>query len=298
MITTNNGHDAIVHHSVVLNIFLKTRSVSPLLVVRIARNDASDKQRRNEACVEKHVDNYGVTATSSDVGCTEKDIGDTIVRDEPANEDNRRHEQTVLTEIQDVKGHNQVTRRKLKFAPLWAIQKGIKREYDNNWSRAFQEVPESKIPQGSNVMCAHIVYKISSTENGTLKLKARICPQGNSDKMREDVRNNATTAQFNVIRLMLSIDTCMGAKLGLLNISGAYMKSGPNMRTIYVRPPREWDGGTRGSLWRPLKMPYGITEAGPASVMPYGIVTRVEEGLWPRVTISQWYPYPLIQLNC
>lgn len=48
----------------------------------------------------------------------------------------------------------------------------------------------------------------------------------------------------------------------MVDISSVYMQSGHIKRTIYVRPPREWDGGTRRYKDRLLKVPYGITEAG------------------------------------
>lgn len=52
----------------------------------------------------------------------------------------------------------------------------------------------------------------------------------------------------------------MDAKLALLNICAAYMQSGPIRRAIYASSPREWDGSTRGCIWKLLKIPYGITE--------------------------------------
>lgn len=50
--------------------------------------------------------------------------------------------------------------------------------------------------------------------------------------------------------------------MGIVDVSNAYMTSGPIKRSIYVRPPGEWDKGTRWSVWELRKMPYGITDAG------------------------------------
>jgi len=61
---------------------------------------------------------------------------------------------------------------------------------------------------------------------------------------------------------MLGVVTFLPFRLGLVDISGAYMQSGPIRRSIYVRPPREWHNTERGHVWQLLKLPYGITEAG------------------------------------
>lgn len=50
-------------------------------------------------------------------------------------------------------------------------------------------------------------------------------------------------------------------RLECIDIKGAYLQSGPNLREICVRPPREIAGG-RKKLWRLLKLTYGISEAG------------------------------------
>lgn len=54
--------------------------------------------------------------------------------------------------------------------------------------------------------------------------------------MKDDIRKDSATAQFGVIRLIISVATYMDANLGFVDISGVYMQSGPIRRTIYVRP--------------------------------------------------------------
>lgn len=51
-------------------------------------------------------------------------------------------------------------------------------------------------------------------------------------------------------------------RVGLVDINGAYMQSVPILRVIFVRTPLEWDQGRRGSIWKLLKLPYGIMQAG------------------------------------
>lgn len=68
------------------------------------------------------------------------------------------------------------------------MQQALRVEHDKNWSEAYQEVHESSIPKGSNVISSYVLYKLKSTEDGTLKVKARICPHGNLDRMKDEVR--------------------------------------------------------------------------------------------------------------
>lgn len=105
------------------------------------------------------------------------------------------------------------------------------------------------------------MYKVKTDEDNNRALKGRIVPHGNRDDEKDDVRKDSSVAQFFAIRLLLCISTLLGLRLAMADIKGAYLQSGPIKRTIYVRPPREWRG-TRGMLWKLLKLPYGIVEAG------------------------------------
>lgn len=70
-----------------------------------------------------------------------------------------------------------------------------------------------------------------------MNLKARICPHGNRDVEKDYVRKDSATAQYDVILLILAIVTFLPFRLGLVDIKGAYLQSGPIRRDIYVRPP-------------------------------------------------------------
>lgn len=92
-------------------------------------------------------------------------------------------------------------------------------------------------------------------------MKAHIVPHGNRDRMKDDVRNFPVTAQLNIIRLMLSMTSFFPMRLGVVDISGAYMQSGPIRIEVFVRPLREWNGTKKGRLWKLSKFPYGVSEA-------------------------------------
>lgn len=137
-----------------------------------------------------------------------------------------------------------------------------KGNHEGSWEGAYVPVREADLPQSANIISSHVVYKVKTEEDKSMRLKARICPHGNRDIEKEDIRKDSATAQFDVIRLMLTILTFLPFSIGLVDIKGAYLQSGPIRRDIYVRPPREWRTLPRGWIWHLLKLPYGITEAG------------------------------------
>lgn len=167
----------------------------------------------------------------------------------------------VLDEIHEVVGSKQVTRTHLTFAPPWILQEALKAEHDSNWADAYEVMQENSVPRNANVISSHVVYKLKTEEDGKRKMKARIVPHGNHDDEKDDVRKDSSNASLSVVRLLLSLVTFLGFRIGTADIKGAYLQSGPIKRDIYVRPPRDWST-LRGILWKLLKLPYGIADAG------------------------------------
>lgn len=125
----------------------------------------------------------------------------------------------------------------------------------------YEITHEQQVPKNANVISSHVAYKIKIDEDESLKLKDRICPHGNRDKEKDVIRKDSASVQFPIIRLMLRISALLSLRIGKVDISAAYLQSGPITREIFVRPPKE-HGGKRGTLWKLLKLPYGIAEAG------------------------------------
>ena len=171
----------------------------------------------------------------------------------------------VLETIYDCVGSRQVTRNKLEFAPPWILDDAFDTEYKANWSESYTPVEEKDVPRHANIITSHVVYKVKTDEDGTRTLKSRIVPHGNRDDEKDSIRKDSATAQLNIIRLLLSLVTFLGFRIGTADIKGAYLQSGPFQRAIYVRPPREWyrrHRSDRKVLWKLTKLPYGIVEAG------------------------------------
>jgi len=202
-------------------------------------------------------------------GDVEKDIGATVSSEHPQHGSKlASDEQHVLTSIEDVIGTSQISASKLRFAPDWVMQKSFGKEMDN-WNGVYEEVQEDTVPLNANVIRSHTVFKIKKDENGVLSLKSRIVAHGNEDRDKDTVRKDSAAAQFVVIRLLLSIATLLGFRLGKIDVKKAYLQSGPITRQIFVRPPREWHTmsanaprSSRMILWKLRKLPYGIVEAG------------------------------------
>eukprot|EP00177_Eucheuma_denticulatum_P007832 GFKZ01014258.1.p1 GENE.GFKZ01014258.1~~GFKZ01014258.1.p1 ORF type:complete len:1202 (-),score=97.36 GFKZ01014258.1:1881-5486(-) len=233
---------------------------------------ATCADRRNRIHTDKLADNIGdlksVPATSAADRQTKLDIGvhaDNIAGPPDPIQVLQSEKPRILSEIYDVLGSQQVSRRKMEFAPSWILEEAFKAEHDSNWAGAYVNVSEENIPRDANIVRSHTVYKVKVDESGDKKLKARICPHGNEDAEKDEIRKDSANAQLGIIRLLLSLVTFLSFDIWTADIKGAYLQSGPIKRTIYVRPPMEWAetyGQGRNILWRLVKLPYGIVEAG------------------------------------
>ena len=205
------------------------------------------------------------TANRPDGGA--RDIGDYATTDrhgslqDTTGQSLQRDISRDLDRIHEVIGSKQVTATQLTFAPRFILEEALKSEHDSNWTDAYEEVPDHDVPRSANVITSHVVYKLKTDESGDRKLKARIVPHGNHDNEKDSIRKDSSNASLFVVRLLLSLVTFLGFKIGTADIKGAFLQSGPITRQIYVRPPREWQG-QRGVLWKLNKLPYGIADAG------------------------------------
>lgn len=85
------------------------------------------------------------------------------------------------------------------------LGKALKEELEISGDTAFKEVYESTLPVNANIVSAYFVYKVKKEKRSNLLLKARICPHGNKGRMYSMSRELMSTAQFDGIKLLLSM---------------------------------------------------------------------------------------------
>lgn len=95
-----------------------------------------------------------------------------------------------------------------------------------------------------------------------MKLKCRILVYGNRDTDKDKILSGCTVAEMYVIRMVLSIGTCMGITFGSEDIKCAYKQRDAIPRVeVYFRPPRECNNKRRIAR-KLIKRPYGLVDTG------------------------------------
>ena len=193
----------------------------------------------------------------------DKDIGSIDVLPPPSLPiDLKSTEQKLLYDIKQVIGDKPVSEFRLQFAPRWLIDKAINNEKQNyKLAKAYEEVPLSSLAKDANIITSHHFFEVKF--DGLLemlKLKCRLVPHGNKDRDKESLRTDSATAQFPIIRIVISTSVILGFKLAFIDIKSAYLQAGDLPRLIYVKPPPGW--APPGMVWRLLKPAYGLVESG------------------------------------
>jgi Reverse transcriptase (RNA-dependent DNA polymerase) len=106
-----------------------------------------------------------------------------------------------------------------------------------------------------------VLYKVKTDEAGKHKLKARLVLHGSKEQAADDIRSDAASIHFSLIRMILTIAAMMNFELAGVDAKKAYHQSGRAPRSILVRPPTECLAGRR-SIWGLLNLPYGLVDAG------------------------------------
>lgn len=82
------------------------------------------------------------------------------------------------------------------------INKSADDEGNSNWDGAYEKVEENE-PKNSNVISSNIVHKVKIEEVGKMRLKPRLVPHSNRDRMKYYVRKDTELTQFEVMRIVL-----------------------------------------------------------------------------------------------
>lgn len=125
----------------------------------------------------------------------------------------------------------------------------MKTEVESNWSKAYTTEREEDASCKENIISSHFVFKVKKEEDGSRRFKARLSPHGNRVRINREIRKDSATAQFDIIRIILSMVAILGFRIGVIDMKEAYLQSEAIRRLIYVRPPADILK-TRGVLWR------------------------------------------------
>jgi hypothetical protein len=164
--------------------------------------------------------------------------------------------QALCEQALDVIGRDTVTRSHLSFLPPWFLDNALDEELDN-WSEAVETGTWATFADldSPNVITSHVLYKVKTDEAGKHKLKARLVLHGNKEQAADDIRSDAASIHFSLIRMIVTIAAMMNFELAGVDAKKPYHQSGRAPRNILVRLPAECLAGRR-SIWRLLNLPW------------------------------------------
>lgn len=93
-----------------------------------------------------------------------------------------------------------------------------------------------------------------------LRLKARLVLHGNRDKEMFTVQHDSSSANFSVVRLLISLTTLSNSQIPTSYVKETYMQSGIIQRDIYGRLPKLLTTH-KPSKWKLDRFSYNILEA-------------------------------------
>ena len=123
-------------------------------------------------------------------------------------------------------------------------------------ANAMEIFKSSDVPIDSNIIGSHTRFTRKS--NG--EVKARICPWGNHDIEKLNLRSDCPSILMEILRLVLSISVEMGWEIGSMDAVAAYLQALGFAREIFVRPPSE--ELAENVLWRLKAAAYGLVDSG------------------------------------
>lgn len=164
----------------------------------------------------------------------------------------------ILQYIQSKVGQRQVTATSLEFVPQWLLDEELQKEMDNNWQGAYVEVAASSIDRSANVICSCVDYKVKLGDDAHHVMKASLVRHGSHDQDCFTVRTDSASADLSTMHLSISI--ALAVDVATADVKGTYMQSGPIRKALYVKLPIQI--AKRNTIWKLLRLPYGIVEAG------------------------------------
>jgi len=128
---------------------------------------------------------------------------------------------------------------------------------EETFIKTVEIVARDDVPDHANVINSHVLYKLKQNDDGTLKLKACIAPQGNEDDLKDVLNSDCSTYPPTELRIVESIASLFGWKMYKADVKAAFLQTGSAGRDVYVKPLRE-SGMKSTHLWLLLTVAYGL----------------------------------------
>lgn len=86
-------------------------------------------------------------------------------------------------------------------------------------------------------MYIHKIYKLKVNENGSLKLKSRIAPHDNEDRIMSELKSDCDKCSSSGVRFALCFATLEVWRLTKTDVKAAFIQTGQALRDLFVINP-------------------------------------------------------------
>lgn len=115
-------------------------------------------------------------------------------------------EQHVLTEYTNVFSQKPFMYYQAQGLPSFPLLNAYKEEKED-FKRTVKIVPIYKTPKNANVITSHVLYKVKTNDENSLKMKAGIAPHGNKNSEKLHLKTASAACPPTGIRILLSLAT-------------------------------------------------------------------------------------------
>lgn len=88
------------------------------------------------------------------------------------------------------------------------------------------EVDEADVARNAKVISSRTVFRMNTEENNDLHHKSRIVVLRNREDEHEMVSQDCASAEKKIVRLVMSLEMCLGFPFRGADVKGAYIQSG------------------------------------------------------------------------
>lgn len=130
---------------------------------------------------------------------------------------------SVLCEMHEALGNKPLLLNHGQSFPQYVMYSAYETE-EAEFKKHVRCVPIASIPDDTNIISSHTVYKIKIEDDDSLRLKARIAPHGNEDKIKQSLKSDCAMCSPTGIRIFLSITAIRRWPLVKADVKAAFCR--------------------------------------------------------------------------